>query len=373
MNINRHNYEEYFILYMDNELGAEERRRVEEFVALHPDLREELELLLQSKLEPEQHVVFENKGELMRFNEPINAINMANYEEWLLLYIDNELNETERKAVEQFASANPTVQQELNLLLKTTLQAETIVFPGKESLYRKEEKVRRIPAWWRFAAAAAIVIAVGTTGLLILNTDKTTSAEGPTAGTDPVKSELVNESPELTGKNSSQTNEEPKNNAVLPTEKISNTVTLALKENKTDLKKTKDPVVLPESNREDKPVLAVNNNRPSNNLPLPDQNPNVLPLKINDAIAKADAFTKKELTASPETIFETPVTKEIAKPSFVSTSTPANGFDEEQPDGKKNKLRGFLRKITRTFEKNTNIEATDEDDRLLVAGLAIKL
>ena len=41
--------------------------------------------------------------------------------------------------------------------------------------------------------------------------------------------------------------------------------------------------------------------------------------------------------------------------------------------GRKNKLRGFFRKVTRNFEKRTNIEATDEDERLLIAGLAIKL
>lgn len=46
--------------------------------------------------------------------------------------------------------------------------------------------------------------------------------------------------------------------------------------------------------------------------------------------------------------------------------------DEERP-GRKNKLRGFFRKVTRTFEKNTNIKATDDEDRLLLGGLAIKL
>ncbi len=372
--ITRHNYEEYFILYMDNELDAEECRRVEEFVALHPDLKDELDALLQSKLEPEQLVIFEGKEELMRFSDPLNAINMTNYEEWLLLYVDDELNETERKAIEQFATANPPVQQELNLLLKTTLRPETVVFPNKESLYRSEEKVRRIPAWWRMAAAAAIVIAVGTTGLFILNTDKTTSTEGPTAGTDPVKTELTKDNPELAGNNPGQTNEEADNKSVLPTEKVSNTVILASKDNNTDLKKTKEQVVLPESIKKDESFIAENENKGSNNLPLPDQNPNVYPeTRFNDVIAKAHSLTKKELTNSPETIFETPVTNNIAKPSFVSTSTPVNGIDEDQPDGKKNKLRGFLRKITRTFEKTTNIDATDEDDRLLVAGLAIKL
>ncbi len=44
----------------------------------------------------------------------------------------------------------------------------------------------------------------------------------------------------------------------------------------------------------------------------------------------------------------------------------------DQADEKKNKNRGIFRKIARTFEKRTNIDATD-DNKLLVAGLSIKL
>ena len=32
MKLNRNNYEEYFILYMDNELDSDDRREVEAFV-----------------------------------------------------------------------------------------------------------------------------------------------------------------------------------------------------------------------------------------------------------------------------------------------------------------------------------------------------
>ncbi len=47
MTINRNNYEEYFLLYIDRELADGERQMVEDFVRRHPDLEKELAALKQ--------------------------------------------------------------------------------------------------------------------------------------------------------------------------------------------------------------------------------------------------------------------------------------------------------------------------------------
>jgi hypothetical protein len=65
MTIDRNNYEEYFLLYIDGELTNDQRRQVEDFVTRHPDLEQELEILKQTVVIPPT-VVFDGKASLIR-------------------------------------------------------------------------------------------------------------------------------------------------------------------------------------------------------------------------------------------------------------------------------------------------------------------
>src|SRR5215470_10462279 len=114
MKIDRHNYEEYFLLYIDNELTVDQIKQVELFVTENPDLEEEFVMLQQSRLIPDDNIVFDDKHLLMK-EENDSFINMNNYEEWLVSYVDNELNQEQRIVVEKFAANYPLVQQELDL------------------------------------------------------------------------------------------------------------------------------------------------------------------------------------------------------------------------------------------------------------------
>ena len=112
-------------------------------------------------------------------------------------------------------------------------------------------------------------------------------------------------------------------------------------------------------------------------LPEPKYNPNVnRDVEENNPIAQVDFPVKKPLTFSNENIQAPAVTpgnrQSLNNQTDFASQTIVDPTDAEQP-GKKNKLRGFFRKVTRTFEKATNIKATDDEDRLLLGGLAIKL
>ena len=403
MNINRHNYEEYFILYMDNELSSDERRMVEVFIQQHPDLKEELDLLQQYKLVPDTNITFSGKEELMipiaigiNGNTPVT---LTNLEEWLVLYIDNELNAEQKATVEQFIAANPSVKEELALLHRTKLQPEEIIFADKESLYRKEEnsgsyRDRPMPVrWlrlqqafgstfgkpsatvgdrrWRLAAAAVLLLGVGITTAILVNKKSTAGNTEIVKGTTPEK-KTIPESPAIIFKESnSPVNESitANNQEIAPVLKqAANNNAIAREKNNT-VKNQLSKIVTTNTVKQE-PVVATTN-KPTNDLPVPLNNPNVMK---NDATNKAIASdnSSKE-NKQPNSLTNSVVTTQNPSSSdIVYASNNNTDADFDQPDSKKNKNRGFFRKLTRTFEKRTDIDPTD-DNKLLVAGLAIKL
>jgi hypothetical protein len=380
MNIDRHNYEEFFILYVDNEMSSEDRRRVEAFVQLHPDLQEELDMLLQAKLEPDQQVVFANKEELMMFNGAPSSINENNYEEWLVLYTDNELDEEQRRVVEAYAGHHPAVQHELALLLQTRLEPDAIVFPDKNSLYRREEKTRRI-GWWKIAAAAVLLAAIATTTAIIINKNNAVKPTSPgiTSTTDQkipaAKQEQATEMVQNDNSNKENKNGQPVDQTpvITPNDNNNNNALATV-----DTKESRDKKSVKQQTRkqqrvtvqeEEKPVIAAITNNSNQSTSIDD--PVNAASNVNSKIIDEIFTTQTALTKSRDNHIIPAVTTIAPKTYNIRTTDTPEDF--VQNDGKKSKLRGFLRKVTRTFEKNTRIDATDEDDRLLVGGLAIKL
>ena len=79
-------------------------------------------------------------------------INQYNYESYLFLYQEGELDDTERKEVERFLQEHPDIREEMDTYYDPTLVI-TAEPPAR--------KTRRIVPLWRWAAAACIVFALG--------------------------------------------------------------------------------------------------------------------------------------------------------------------------------------------------------------------
>jgi hypothetical protein len=158
MNINRNNYEEYFLLYADNELSQAEKNEVEIFVKQNIDLEEEFTMIKLTINIPDEIVSMPDKLLLIK-NASLSFINENNYEEIFVLYHDNELTNEQKNETEDFLKINPQFATEFELIRQSKLSPEeNIVYPGKKQLYKKEKAGRIIPLiFWRSLAAAIFI------------------------------------------------------------------------------------------------------------------------------------------------------------------------------------------------------------------------
>lgn len=157
MEINRNNYEEYFLLYADNELSPTEKKVVEIFLQENVDLKEEFLMINMTVNFPDEEAKLIDKSFLLKKGP--SFINENNYEEISILYFDNELPISQKTEVEKFVAENPKYKTEFDLIGKSKLIADhSVVYPDKKQLYRKEKsgKVIHLILWRALAAAVFI-------------------------------------------------------------------------------------------------------------------------------------------------------------------------------------------------------------------------
>ena len=157
MEINRDNYEEYFLMYVDNELTDAEKVAVLMFVKQNKDLEEEFRRIHYTISKPDENVELPDKSFLFR-RDTSSFIRKDNYEEIFVLYHDHELSAAEVQATDDFLAENRELNNEFELIGIARLTPEqAMVFPGKKALYRSEKNGRVAPLFWRLLAAAVFI------------------------------------------------------------------------------------------------------------------------------------------------------------------------------------------------------------------------
>ncbi len=116
-------------------------------------------------------------------------INLHNYQDFLLRYIDEELNLRETEALLAFMALHPAISEELESLQSTkldiesitcpskallyknifpvTLEPTTIIYPNKQKLFKKEKEKAPVILlrWWAVGAAAVFIFIVARNGM----------------------------------------------------------------------------------------------------------------------------------------------------------------------------------------------------------------
>lgn len=357
IDISRSNYEEYFLLYTDNELTLEEKEAVDAFVLLHPDLQEELQMLMETRLEPAD-ISFGDTSSLLAEN-----FKAAELEESLLLYIDGELEGQDKTMVEKELKNNTVLQEEYTLLLQTKLSpADKIAYPNKEELYRHTEEERKRPfIWWR--VAAAVVVLLGASTVLLMN-KKGEEIVIPVAKNTPVKDDRkVNQPENYTVK----TTDVPGDKKVVEQSLQEGTPAIAIKPKK----ENNNQLVSHQPVKRNKVLAPQEEPKRSNNLPVPEKNSPTEEMVISHPrVSESNLpIEKTQLQNSTQPVINPTVV--AYNPTTATASEPQSTVYKENT--KQGSVRGFLRKATRFIEKRTGLKTTNENDQLAFGPVAIKL
>jgi hypothetical protein len=370
--INRHNYEEFFLLYVDNELPPEDRRAVEEFLQQNADLAEELEMLKQAIL-PNDNIAFGAKEVLYKKGE---GISLQNYEEYFLLSVDKELNPQQQQEVEKFVLKHPELQSEFTLLAKTRLEPEIIKFEGKEILFKNEEKEKPVVFLnWRKMSIAAAMIGVIAMGWFFTKNYNTSTTELVTVTHE--KTNPLKEIAELPKFQKSAIEKD----ALVVTKKASLTK---------DASTTKKIKFLKEVEQKRSEGLLVANKKMDYVEPTTDKSSKNL--KVTEDIQSRKTFEELIASAKIENNQITNTIKDEPKQSsFLSNNNNHNASEaipavykeldtrENDEDNtfylgsaeiNKNKLKGLFKRAAGFFEKKNNYN--DGEKTLKIAGFEIK-
>jgi hypothetical protein len=362
------NYEEYFLLYVDNELTPAELEQVEDFIAQHPDLTIELQMLLDTRLDIEV-LPMAGREKLYRKEEP-GLINHDNVEEFQVLMLDGELGLDDLNALEQYHAKHEEARKNFNWLRKAKLPAEQVEFPNKKLLYRTEKKPAPIIniKWYRMAAAAAVLITAGILWISSQNEDSVNGNIDQIAQVNPAgndsnvgrsttteKADLVtkglteNTSPSVTTVEE-PVNQRPENREETGTNPIARQAREKSGEIKTNIARTADAGKGTIKNTE-KNFQETFEARPNKNT---EQYATADPVKTVDIVDKV----AEEYITAPNNMATTTASRNI------KTNYAADALNNEMPededevleqDAKQRKgLRGIVRKANRFYNKVTN-------------------
>lgn len=154
MEINRNNYEAYFIDYLEGNL---DERLVDSFIAFiqsNPDLRAELNLFETVSATPE-NISFSKKNTLYkeRYDSEKEFDNAA------IAILEEDISEEEKFEFEKYLAEHPEKKKDAGLFSQTKLQAdESIIFSNKNKLYRKP--LGKTLLLWSTRVAAVFVLAL---------------------------------------------------------------------------------------------------------------------------------------------------------------------------------------------------------------------
>lgn len=160
MNINRNNYEIYFLDYWEKQLSPQEVADLLVFLENNPDLKTEFQDFDDVSLTPDTSIVFNSKEVLKKQNTvAVNKINEFNYEQYFIDHVEKQLDEQQKSDLKLFLQKNKHLNKEFELFKQTILKPDNSkIFEDKSSLYQKKIFIYNRRFIYYAVSAAALIL-----------------------------------------------------------------------------------------------------------------------------------------------------------------------------------------------------------------------
>jgi len=151
--INRHNYEGFYLDYIEANLNAEDTAELLLFLENHADLKDELEGFEMITLDANEKVNID-------FSDLKKEITPLNAEEFIIGSIESQLTEDDEKELALVVSKNESLKKLATRYSNTILAKSIIEFPEKSKLKKKAGILVFMSPLRRVAAVGLLLIAL---------------------------------------------------------------------------------------------------------------------------------------------------------------------------------------------------------------------
>ena len=140
MELNRDNYEIWFIDYFEGNLNPEEKAQLMHFLTENPDLENEYNEFEKVYM-PVSEKTYKFKNQLKKQIRDLGPIDRDTLDEYCIAYLENDLSDTEKENLIQSIGNNQEYKRTFDLYQKTRLPASL----AGEYLQKKQLKPRKLP------------------------------------------------------------------------------------------------------------------------------------------------------------------------------------------------------------------------------------
>jgi len=156
MEINRNNYEAFLLDLMEGKLSVEEKQKIRDFLKMNPDCA-----MLNEETKPwileTAKVTFSGKEQLKKeLPDSGSKLSNGNFDLFSIARLEGDLTTAQEMEHQAKVESDKQRIKEWQVWKQTKLQAQSVIFPGKQKL-KKSTGINRRVIWLSLFSAAATV------------------------------------------------------------------------------------------------------------------------------------------------------------------------------------------------------------------------